>query len=239
VRRAVLTLIAIVVFSGYLVTNRLMDGKPATTLFTSVDRAVPFFPPAEFVYISVYFFLFLPVAGIRHPRIFERTALAFYTLNLTCIVIFWLFPVRYERPPPFSLESVSAWGVAFNYAYDSPYCAFPSLHVANAVLASCGALCVDRPVGVVASIWAALIAVSTLLVKEHFIADVVAGAALALLLYALIVAPVVPAGASREELAFPRRFTVLLVVLYVLSLAIFVGLYLAGKQPFAWPPPAQ
>ena len=234
-RRVALTLIGIGVFSLYVISNQLMVGRPAPTLETSLDRAIPFWPWAEVIYLSVYLFLFLPVAAIRHPRVFERTAYAFYTFNLVALAIFWVFPVRYERPPVFELDTLWKWGVAFNYAYDPPYNNFPSLHVANAIFASLVALRVDRPVGVIALVLALAISVSTLLVKQHWLADVAAGAALGYVSYQLIVAPAIPEGATREELAYPRKWTALLAIIYGFVFLAFVAMYELGMQPFPWP----
>jgi membrane-associated phospholipid phosphatase len=235
-RRALLTLIAVGVFGLYILTNQLMMGRPAPTLETPLDRAIPLWVPAEWVYFSVYLFLFLPVVQVRHPRVFERCAYAFYALNLCSLAIFWTFPVRCDRPT-FAIDSMVSWGLALNYFCDPPYNNFPSLHVANAVFAALVALALDPPFGAFALVLAGLISVSTLLVKEHYIADVVAGLFFGWAAFRLIVAPVVPAGAPREEVTFPRP---LLLVLPGIYAAVLLGLafaYHAGWQPFPWPLP--
>ena len=76
VRRTVLTTIAVGVFCLYVATNHAFAGRPAATLDVPLDHAIPFWPPAMYVYFSVYLFLFLPVAQVRHMKVFERVALA-------------------------------------------------------------------------------------------------------------------------------------------------------------------
>lgn len=233
-RRAVLTTIAVAVFGGYVVSNQLLQGRPAAVLDTPVDHAIPFVPAAEFVYISVYLFLFLPVAQIRHMAVFERVAYAFYTYNSLSLLVFYLFPVRFERPD-FEITSVTTWGVAFNYAYDPPYNNFPSLHVANSVWAALIAWRLDPPIGRIAAAIAASIAVSTTLVKQHWLADVLAGCLVGWAAYFFIVRPAVPEGATREELCFPRRYLLILVAIYAAAMLFFVVAYHVGWQPFPWP----
>jgi membrane-associated phospholipid phosphatase len=68
------------------------------------------------------------------------------------------------------------------YALDPPYNLCPSLHVSIAVLA---AMSMSRALGrraPLSSLAAAVVAVSTCLVKQHFLIDVFAGAALAALI---------------------------------------------------------
>jgi len=239
-RRTILTLIAVGVFSLYVISNQVTAARaaaglvPSTTLETPLDKLIPFFPFAELIYLSVYLFLFLPVVHIKHPVVFERTAYAFYTYNLACIAFFWVFPVRMIRQE-FAIYDLWSWGVAFNYAYDPPYNNFPSLHVSNAVFAGLVARRLDRPVGLVALAVAAGISVSTLLVKQHWIVDVVAGIAVASAAYYAIVAPAVPKDAPPEELAFPRRLPMVLVWIYGAIVVAIVALYHMGWKPFEWP----
>lgn len=238
--RTALTLIAVAVFSLYVLSNQVMAERvaagriAAATLETPLDAWIPFFPPAEIVYMSVYFFLLLPVVLVKHPVVFERTAYAFYASNLLCIAVFWLFPVRMIRQE-FAITDLWTWGVAFNYVYDPPYNNFPSLHVSNAVFAGLVARRLDRPVGLVALAIAAGISVSTLLVKQHWVLDVVAGVAVGCAAYYAIVAPAVPRDAPPEDLAYSRRLPLVLVGIYGAIVAVVVALYFMGWKPFEWP----
>ena len=85
-------------------------------------------------------------------------------------------------PRPASLgDGFFAWTLALNYRLDPPLNCFPSLHVAWGFVAALCCHRVHRGVGVAALGWASLIAISTLYTKQHYVLDVVAGIALAVL----------------------------------------------------------
>jgi len=233
VRRFVLTLIAVLLFAGgYMQVNRLLVGTPARTLGTEVDRMIPFWPPAELIYIMVYLFILLPVVQVRCPRVLTRVATGYYAYNLVAIFVFWYFPVRYERPPAFAIESLTTWGVALNYFLDPPYNCFPSLHVANSVFASAVAWRIDRRVGWVASVFAVAISLSTMLVKQHYLADVLSGAALGFAGYRMFARPAILERAPLDEMALPRRYPLVLPSIYLMSVAALSIAYSLGWRPF-------
>jgi len=236
-RKAALTLVAVGVFSLYVITNQLSQGRPAITLEWPIDAWIPFWAPAEIVYMSVYIFLLLPAAHVKDMAVFQRVAIAFYTYNLACIAFMAVMPVKMTRPD-FPIEDLYTWGVAFNYCYDPPFNNFPSLHVSNAMFASYVAWRLDRPVGLVALLIGVGISVSTLLVKQHWVADVVAGNIVAYAAYRFMVAPHVPADAKAEDMAYPRRNPLILLWIYVALVLVLAGTYKAGWQPFPWPNPA-
>ena len=200
-------------------------------LDTALDHAIPFVPEAMVVYLSVYLFLVMPVLQIRSLVLLTRAVWAFAALNLFGILVFTYFPVRVARPEVV-VHSLFTWGVAFNYAYDPPYNSFPSLHVANAFFAAWLSRRVDRPVGNVALAVASAIALSTLLVKQHWIADVLTGIPLGFLAYRWAVKTGVPEGASPGELIFPRKYIGMLAGAYGVVFLVLVLGYYAGWRPF-------
>jgi membrane-associated phospholipid phosphatase len=111
--------------------------------------------------------------------------------------------------------------VALLYRLDPPYNLFPSLHLSMALLAGLAAWKASRRYGATALAGVALIGVSTLTVKQHFIADGVAGIALAAVVYTAIMRPYEPAPGT--DPAYGRRgpaaFAVVLVVLYAAIIA--------------------
>jgi membrane-associated phospholipid phosphatase len=70
----------------------------------------------------------------------------------------------------------AAWSLRLLYDIDPPYNCFPSLHVAYSFVAAFACSRVHRGVGLAATMWAALIGVSTLYTKQHYVTDVVVGA---------------------------------------------------------------
>jgi membrane-associated phospholipid phosphatase len=91
-------------------------------------------------------------------------------------VIFLVFPVEYHLRP--DVDPERGWAyllVDFYYWLDLPYNCFPSLHVSNVVLVSFFMERFKKGMGWFLHPLAALVAVSVVLVKQHYIADVVAG----------------------------------------------------------------
>ena len=65
------------------------------------------------------------------------------------------------------------------YAGDNQFNDFPSLHTSLSTILAIHWVRVNKPLGIVLSIWTALIVASTLFVKQHYIADMLFGLALA------------------------------------------------------------
>ena len=65
------------------------------------------------------------------------------------------------------------------YASDQPYNDFPSLHTSLSTVIAIHWWRFDRRIGILAAIWTALIVASTVLVKQHYLADVAGGLVLA------------------------------------------------------------
>jgi len=171
----------LLVFAAYLVieheesVHRVVGHR----LDTAIDRAIPFFAPSVFVYAMLWVFALAPLAYVRSNTYF-RPLFASMAATLVCsYAIFLVFPTKMILQP--SLEGTpgfAAWLVRGIYADDGPYNCFPSVHVALSHLSAWSLLVMDRVVGRVAWVIAALITLSTLFLKQHYLADVVAGAAI-------------------------------------------------------------
>jgi len=160
----------------YLPINAFTEGRVTHTLFLPGEAQIPFVPEFEFAYLLGYV---LPLAVVwRRPdaarlarlvRAFGLTLAGAYTTYL-------LFPVYFQRPE-LTGHSLATRLLALEYL-DKPYNHFPSLHVAIAMLVALG--CADdRRMRWWLPVVVAIMAVSTVFVKQHYIVDVVAAAALA------------------------------------------------------------
>lgn len=148
-------------------------------LYFAWERKIPLVPEAAFVYMSATL-MFLPIFR-RLP-----TAAQLWPLSLTLAVeqllagvCFYLLPLEDGFPTDSNPTGVSGamWRLAGTVAMRHNY--LPSLHVA---LATTAALVYSRAVGRTSwpmNLWAAAIALSTLLIHQHHLADVVAGFLLA------------------------------------------------------------
>ncbi len=161
---------------------------PGRTLFVpelALDRAVPLRPAWTPVYLSLWVFSFLPLFVVRDVEQRRRTILAYIATVITAYAGFLILPTSAPRPAAVPGDGVFEWCLRTLYALDPPYNCFPSLHVAYSFLAALSAYRVHRGFGAVAIAWAVLVGISTLFIKQHYAADVVAGAALAVAALAL------------------------------------------------------
>lgn len=192
--RAMMTMLAVFAFLPYFLINWITLNRSVHDLTGTVDRMIAFDPRWEVVYVSIYFYLFVLVVWVRDPYVFRRIVAAFVAIQAFCFACFLLLPVGIERPElPSANRTFFEWGVALNYAIDHPRNLFPSLHLANAFMASLFLLRVVPVWGGIALVWATLIGYSTLAVKHHHFADVVAGVLVALVADRLMIGPAVGA----------------------------------------------
>jgi membrane-associated phospholipid phosphatase len=151
------------------------------------DRALPLQPAWALVYGALYMFLIvLPVFVVREEAHIRRTFWAYVAVWVTAYACFLVYPTVAPRPPEVGGDGFAVWGLRFLYDADPPYNCFPSLHVAHSFVSALTCYRLDRRLGVAALVCASLVAVSTLFTRQHYIADVVAGIALALVAYVLI-----------------------------------------------------
>jgi membrane-associated phospholipid phosphatase len=123
-----------------------------------------------------------PLALVKDPIAFRRVAGAFLISAALGLICFVLLPVHMQLRPALTElqgEGFLIWGLKLCYAIDRPSGCFPSLHVTYATIAALVTMRANRSAGRVMWLIAILIDLSTMLVKQHFFADVIAGSALA------------------------------------------------------------
>jgi membrane-associated phospholipid phosphatase len=162
----------------YLGVNAGTAGRSVGQPLLPGESAIPLVPAAYPFYASVYLEIILPVLLCRTRGAFVRTQTAIAAASLIAFAIFLAAPMAYPRPviaAPHGLQLL----LHLEWAIDGPRCTFPSLHVATAVLLYLG-LRHEAPrwrwplLGL-----AVAIAISTVLVKQHFVVDVLGGVLLA------------------------------------------------------------
>jgi membrane-associated phospholipid phosphatase len=147
----------------------------------AVDRLFPLVPWWALAYGALYLFLILlPVFVVRNEDLLRRTVWAYLTVWSIAYVSFVLYPTVAPRPDTVTGDGFAVWGLRFLYNADPPYNCFPSLHVAHSFVSALACSRVHRTLGVVAGSCATTVAVSTLLTKQHYVADLIAGILLAL-----------------------------------------------------------
>jgi membrane-associated phospholipid phosphatase len=163
---------------GHLHLNRSTE-----LLRTRLDDAIPFWPWTAWCYLPFYAGVFLiAIAGFRRRALFNRALLAVLGVMTVGALCHIFIGAEYPRPvlhPPYA--DFSATFMAFVQRIDPPGNVFPSLHVAHTTMLAL-ILIKDRPLlGRIALAMATALALSTLTTKQHFLADVVSGYALAFL----------------------------------------------------------
>jgi membrane-associated phospholipid phosphatase len=152
----------------------------------ALDRAIPLMPIWALVYGALYVFLILlPIFVVRQEAQIRRTVFAYLLIWITAYVFFVVYPTEAPRPARVIGEGFAMWGLRILYSSDPPYNCFPSLHVAHSFVSALTCSRVHRSLGIVATICASLVALSTLFTKQHYVLDVIAGVFLAAFAYAL------------------------------------------------------
>ncbi|MBM7114512.1 phosphatase PAP2 family protein [Archangium primigenium] len=170
---------------------------PRFDFLTPLDTAIPFLPWTYALYSS-FFALLLGAAWLLDGHEYLRMLGAVLLANAVCYLGFFLFTAHYPRPP---LDSIPPgfWREQFRQmrASDNAGNTFPSIHVATTLL---GALRLrHQRGGALWVLWAVLICLSTLTVKQHYVVDVLGGIGVAWGVHALLFRRPVPALAAPVE----------------------------------------
>jgi membrane-associated phospholipid phosphatase len=163
-----------------LIYESLNHGPNRIFLETPLDRALPVVPIFAIPYISL-----IPYIGLSLLAFLFVRAGVYRSAAITMIIVWFISYACYfflqsyiARPPTTGTDPFSAL-VRSIYAGDRPYNDFPSLHTSLSTIIAIHWWRIDRRIGIAAAIWTALIVMSTVLIKQHYLADVVGGLALA------------------------------------------------------------
>ena len=177
-------LVALVPF--YIFIPELLPPRARFVPELALDRAIPLIPVWALVYGALYLFLILlPIFVVRQEEQIRRTVFAYLLIWITAYVFFAVYPTAAPRPARVIGEGFAVWGLRALYGADPPYNCFPSLHVAHSFVSALACVRVHRGLGIVATLCAALVALSTLFTKQHYVLDVIAGALLAVVAWGI------------------------------------------------------
>jgi hypothetical protein len=174
--------------TGFFGLDNLLCGRRFNDVSCALDRRVPLRTEWIWVYLSYYPLCFSPLLFpglLADDGLYLSAAAGFCVQFLAAWVIFYLYPTRITRVQVEG-DSPSAQAVRGLYAVDSGFNIFPSLHVANTVYVACLAThFLSAPWILFFFAAAALVSASTVLIKQHYLADIPAGALLGVGAYAL------------------------------------------------------
>ncbi len=166
--------------SLYFGIGHLELHRSTELLRTRLDDAIPFWTWTSWFYLPFYAAIFIiAIAGFRSRALFDRGLKAVALVMFVGAICHLTIGAEYPRPvlhPPY--PDVSTAFMAWVQRIDRPGNVFPSLHVAQtSTLAFI--LYRDRPrLGLLTIVMGAILALSTLTTKQHFVADVISGYAL-------------------------------------------------------------
>jgi membrane-associated phospholipid phosphatase len=173
-------LLAVGVYFTSQIYYALNHGPAVINLHTALDSALPVVPIFVIPYNSLqpYIYATLVVFLLFRTNYFQSACLAMITVWFISYGFYYFLQSEVIRPVLTGTDAFSKM-VMNVYAGDNPFNDFPSLHTSLSTILAIHWVRVNKPVGIVLSIWTALIVASTLLIKQHYIADMIFGLALA------------------------------------------------------------
>ncbi|HVC41064.1 MAG TPA: phosphatase PAP2 family protein [Candidatus Saccharimonadales bacterium] len=176
--------VSLLLIPAILATNLIYDllnhGPNRIFLETPLDRALPVVPIFAIPYISL-----IPYIGVSLLLFLFFRVRVYRSAALTMIIVwfisyaFYFFLQSYIARPHINGSDPFSGMIRTIYASDQPYNDFPSLHTSLSMIIAIHWWRFDRRIGIAAAIWTALIVASTVLVKQHYLADVAGGLVLA------------------------------------------------------------
>jgi membrane-associated phospholipid phosphatase len=181
-------LFMVVFFYSYFALLRSPAYPPTTMPLTQVDDWVAFWPPAFYIYASLW--LYTALVPALQPSLLRLVAYGcgIGMVCLTGLVLFLFFP---STVPYVSADWFQDPSLSILRKLDMAGNACPSLHVATALFSALNLRRLLQSMGcppwihIVNWLWCVLIVYSTMAIKQHVMWDVVAGILLALIFGAL------------------------------------------------------
>jgi membrane-associated phospholipid phosphatase len=144
------------------------------------EKDIPFVPSMIIGYSFVFLLVAILFLVIDNMPDFWDICRRFLTMTLICFTIFLLFPVRMKFRPEVGVgEDWITELVSFYFWMDKPYNLFPSMHLAASFFVAFYCLRKGKIIGWITMTMATVVGVSVVLLKQHYIMDVVAGFAVA------------------------------------------------------------
>jgi membrane-associated phospholipid phosphatase len=169
--------VGVAFFSIYPICNWLTSNRSVTyALYHKAELSIPFIPEFFWVYISMYILFLLPPFLLNASQL-KSLGKQLVLSTVLAGVIFLLLPSQlgFER---ISLDDALYGGLfAQLFTIDLPHNLVPSLHVIfSAIIALSISEGIDKPVlRLLLWVWLALLCLSTLLVHQHHLLDVITG----------------------------------------------------------------
>jgi membrane-associated phospholipid phosphatase len=173
--------------------NRMFLRTPIDDLIPVVGPfVIPYVTLRPLIYVSALLFL------LFRARIYRSAALSM-TITLAVSYAFYVLAQSFIERPVLTGDDLFSRMIRDVYASDQPYNDFPSLHASLSTIFAIHWWRVDRRIGIPVGLWVVLIVLSTVLVKQHYVADMVAGVLIAFVVSRAALRLFVDAPAAKEE----------------------------------------
>lgn len=172
----------------YSISGSFQIGNIRYLPLDDFEMNIPFIIESIWVYILLYPLLIWSIFSYKNEMNFNKVLYSFIIVSAISITCFQLIPVAYPREffplPRYNDPSVN---IFFKIRYfDSPLNCFPSLHVSLCFLFSFFHWDESKKLFYGTTILSTAISISTLTTKQHYIADIVSGFILALIVFFIV-----------------------------------------------------
>ena len=166
----------------YMIPNHVNVFTPSLLPMFGFEKALPFMGWTVWIYLSDYLYIAVAFILLSDKSNMNKIYYSQLMLLFASMFLFFLFPTTYPRP---EVEYVGLTGIFLNmlHSADTPGNACPSLHVAMTFLAGFGFIKEKRNFFYFFMVWAVLISLSTLTVKQHYVLDVIGGFFMSVIFY--------------------------------------------------------
>lgn len=158
----------------YFVASKVSAIQPPTQFHFEIDRQIPMMTELAPVYVTIYWFFIFPALWGRGRDSFWPLLRAYGSLMVVCSAVFVLFPVEFPRDP-LVVRHIGDWALQIVHGADPPINCFPSSHCAVATLSALALRDVHPPAYLPGVALALGICVATVLTKQHYLIDTLAG----------------------------------------------------------------
>lgn len=187
-RNAVLSiLLAVGVYLTSKVYALLNHGPAVVFLKTPLDDLIPVVPPFVIPYVSLepVIYATLVLLLLLRTRVFQSAALSMIGVWLISYLFYIFMQSVVVRPTLVGTDTLTQM-IRDVYASDNPFNDFPSLHTSLSTTMAIHWWRVDKRIGAPVGIWVALIVLSTVFVKQHYVPDIAGGLIVAFGVSALV-----------------------------------------------------
>jgi membrane-associated phospholipid phosphatase len=165
----------------YFGASRITQAPLARTFDEPVLAHLPMMPELTPIYLGVHVFGIVPFCVLPEVRMLRRHMLGAVLIVFLSAIAWVALPVRLDRPPV--APELHGFGVTllrWVRSFDPTTNCFPSAHCAIAVYAAIGLrLGPSRTLFYWGIVTATLVCLSTVLTRQHYVADVASGGVLA------------------------------------------------------------